>query len=162
MLRRVSAKGKRTVFAYSKYIDLLIFLATVIVNTILSLIFLRSGRQYNSTMYAYINPIVVVGALYLLLFFSKLEIGYNRIINWFGASSFAVYLLHSQVDIRKLFTKVIVKLDFAYEGLCEVGLIFCFLVFVYIVSVLVDQLRIWLWNLVWSRKGKKYEVCTGH
>lgn len=161
-VRRVLGKGRKTLFDFPKHVDLIVFVVSAVINTILSLAFLKAGRAMHNTIYAYINPLVIVGALYLLLFFSKLEIGYNMIINWFGVSSFAVYLLHSQVNVRKIFTSVIVKLDSGYHGVSAVGLIFLFLLFTYMVSVLVDQLRIGLWNLVWNRLGKENEVCTSH
>lgn len=154
-VRRISGKDRKTVFDYSKQVDLYIFMASVFLNTVLSLAFLKEGRSVNSTLFAYNSPIVVIGALYLMLFFSKLKMKNNKIINWFGASSFAVYLLHSQIDVRKLFSRVIVKLDSAYDGFLEVGLIFLFLVLTYIVSVLVDQIRIGMWNLLWNHFGSK-------
>ena len=162
-IKRVSRnEGKGRLFNFPKHFDLLIFFVSAILNTLLSLAFLKSGRLVNSTVFAYISPVVVIGALYLLLFFPKFKIKYNRVINWFGASSFAVYLLHSQVDIRNVFTRVIVKLDSISDGFYEVGLIFLFLVFVYVVSVIVDQLRILLWNLLWNRFGEKNYVCANH
>lgn len=154
-VRRLSLKDKKTVFNRSKWVDLAIFVVSAIINTVLSLMFLKAGHSVNNTIYAYINPIVVVGALYLLLFFSKLEIRYNKIINWFGASSFAVYLLHSQVDVRQLFSKAIVKLDAVFDGAMAVGSILLFLIMTYIVSVLVDQIRIGIWNLAWNRMGSR-------
>ncbi len=159
-VRRVSGIAKRTPFNNSKYVDLTVFMATVILNTLLSIVFLKAGYSVNKFIYAYSSPIVVLGALSIFLFFTKLEVGQNRIINWFGASSFAVYLLHSQVDIRKLFTKVIMRLDSAFHGVSEVGMILLFLVFVFVFSVLVDQLRIRMWNLIWGRWGKKEEPCS--
>ena len=126
-VRRVSGKGRKTLFDFPKHVDLIVYFVLAIINTVLPLVFLKAGRAVHNTIYAYINPLVIIGALYLLLFFSKLEIGSNKIINWFGASSFAVYLLHSQVDVRKMFTSVIVKLDSNNHGLSAVGLIFMFL-----------------------------------
>ncbi len=161
-VRRVSGTVKKTPFNNSKCVDLLVFFVSAILNTILSLTFLKVGHAQDHLFYAYNSPLVVIGALYLLLFFSKLKIKQNRIINWFGASSFAVYLLHSQVDVRLLFSKFIVKLDSYFDGLSAVGVIFVFLLFVYLVSVLVDQLRIWLWNLIWNCFEKKKYVCASN
>lgn len=154
-VRRLSLKDKKTVFNCSKWVALVVFVVSAVINTVLSLVFLKLGRSVNNAIYAYINPIVIVGALYLLLFFSKLEIKYNKIINWFGASSFAVYLLHSQADVRRIFSKAIVKLDAAFDGALAVGTILMFLLMTYIVSVLVDQIRIGIWNFAWRRIGSR-------
>ena len=77
----------------------------------------------------------------------------NRVVNWFGASSFAVYLLHSQIDVREVFTGIVMRIDSAYHGLAAVGMILLFLVLTYIVSILLDQIRILFWNLIWNRFG---------
>lgn len=164
-IRRTTAKREKTPFSFPKWVDLLIFFILAIINTIFSLAFLKAGLSVNHILYAYSSPLVTIGALYLLLFFSKLEVKQNRVINLLGASSFAVYLLHSQVDVRLLFTKAIVKMDATFDGLSVVVVIFLFLVVVYLISVLVDQLRIVLWNRIWNhfgnRTGKK-DVCTSY
>ncbi len=159
-VRRVSGIERRTPFNNSKYVDLIVFMATVILNTLLSIVYLKVGYSVNKIIYAYSSPIVVLGALSVFLFFTKLEVMQSRIVNWFGASSFAVYLLHSQVDVRRLFTKVILRLDSAFHGISEVGMILLFLIFVFVFSVLVDQLRIRMWNLIWDRWGIKEESCS--
>ena len=160
-VRRLSGKEGQTPFNLPIYIDLLIFFVSAFLNTILSLVMLRR-MSVNHIIFAYDSPLVVIGALYLLLFFSKLRMKQNKVVNWFGASSFAVFLLHSQVDVRKLFTKVIVTLDSTFDGVSAVGAIFLFLIFVYIISVLIDQLRVWLWNLIWNHFEVKKDVCTSH
>lgn len=153
--RIIQGKGGRTPFDFPKQVDLLIFLATVILNTILSLVFIGHTRILNGLL-AYCNPLTILGALYLLLFFSKLEMKQNRCINWLGASSFAVYLLHSQVDIRVIFNKIVVSLNAAFQGVSAVGSIGLFLVGTFLVSVLLDQVRIWIWNILENQWIKKH------
>lgn len=106
-------------------------------------------------VYAYCNPLVIIGALYLLLFFSKLRVKSSRFVIWLGASSFAVYLLHSQVNVREVFTRSVVSLHSSFHGVSAVVMISLFLLLTYMVSVLLDQVRILLWNLVWNRFGRK-------
>ena len=47
----------------------------------------------NTQLLAYSDPIVVMSSVYLLLFFTKINIQSN-VINFISASSFAVFLLH--------------------------------------------------------------------
>lgn len=136
----------KRLFCFDKYTDLLIFLITVAVNTIIGIFALKENINIYSLIYAYINPLVIIGALYFLLFFSKLELKQNSIINWLAASSFSVYLLHSQIDIRPFFTEHIQNIYEMHNGIVVVGLIALYLVFVYLVSVLIDQIRIITWN----------------
>lgn len=138
-------------FQFRKSIDLLLVLISAVVNTVLSLVFLSAGYSFNSFIFAYSSPLVVLGSLYLFLFFSKLEMRQSRIINWMGASSFAVYLFHSQVDLRTFFTEVIIKLDASFHGFSTVGMILLFLILTFIVSVCLDQIRIVLWNRLLNR-----------
>lgn len=144
----------KQVFSMSKFADLLIFLLTVVLNTsMVCYISRRIGLVntiYNVT-YAYNNPLVILGSLYLLLFFSKIRMPYVKVINWFGASSFAVYLFHSETTVRKLlFTPQVQYLYDTYSEIMCVGMICLFLCFVYILSVLLDQLRIVSWNCLWK------------
>ncbi len=146
--RRETCKETPNPFRLPKYFDLLLFLVTAILNTAIALVYLKSGHCVNSYVFAYCNPLVILGSLFLLLFFSKLKMKPNRVINWFGASSFAVYLLHSQVDIRKYFTEIVVNLESRFQGVVAICMIFLFLILTFLVSVLLDQIRIWAWNKI--------------
>ena len=129
----------------SRWTDLTIFLALVAFHTItnvLKLPFLMS--------LAYVNPIVIVEALYLLLFFSKIQIQ-SRIINFVGASSFAAFLLHSNPNWQKqTFTIPVQNLYEQYDGIASIGMIFLFLITIYTIAVGIDQLRLLSWNRLWA------------
>ena len=149
----------KRLFQMPKWADIIVFFLTVILNT--SLVFLGSEyfhnvRPFFRVAYAYSNPLVIIGALYLLLFFSKMDLPYVKIINWLGASSFAVYLFHGEATIRsEFFTPQVQWLYDNFSGIGCVGMIFMFLCLVYIASVLVDQLRLLSWNGLWSLHEKK-------
>lgn len=152
-VRITSGRGERTFFHRNTF--LFLFFISVILNTIFILLLIKSDQCVNNLL-AYCNPLVIIGALFLLLFFSKLNIKPNKAINWLGASSFAVYLLHSQVNIRPLFTNVIVSLSSSFHGLSVIIFIFIFLLLTYIFSVLVDQIRILFWIFICSFITKEY------
>ena len=136
----------RKCFSFDKKHDLLAFLVCIIINTLMGLGGLYAGSNIFGTVYAYTSPITIVAALYLLLFFSKLEIKPNKIVNALAAGSFAVYLLHSQVDIRPIFNKAVQYLFNSFDNACCILAIFTFLVLVYVVSVIIDTPRLWMWN----------------
>lgn len=137
-----------------KWADMSIFIILALLNTALVVIgslYLGNTRPVRSLVYAYSNPLVVVGALYLLLYFSKMNMKYRKYVNLCGASSFAVYLFHGEPTIRsEFFNPPIQYLYGAYSGLSCVFFIFLFLCLVYITSVLIDQLRILSWNNIWN------------
>ena len=144
----------KKLFQMPKWGDLSISLLMAIANTslvILGSVYLGETETIRGLTFAYSNPLVIIGALYLLLFFSKIKMPYVKVINWLGASSFAVYMFHGQGCIRKLyFNPQIQYLYGEYSGLACIGMIFVFLCVVYLVSVLVDQLRILSWNRIWQ------------
>ena len=140
--------------SFDKKYDLIVFYACVIINTIMGVLGLYLGKNIYGKVYAYTNPITIVAALYLLLFFSKLEIRPNKIVNAMAAGSFAVYLLHSQVDIRPMFNKAV---QYLYNSVDNVGcilVIFTYLVLVYVISVVIDFPRLWMWN----KLSKKFNI----
>lgn len=139
-----------------KKYDLALFFTCAIINTFLGVI----GLYFNKSnayglVYAYTNPFTIIGALYLLLYFSKLDIQSNVFINYFAKGSFAVYLLHSEKTvIRPLFTKSVCVLYNFSSGIFCIVSIFIFLLFVYIVSVIIDRPRILLWKFI----SNKYNI----
>lgn len=141
------------IFHLDKSKDLLVFLSCAIVNTLIAITSLKIGINLNGFIYAYSNPLNVIGALYLFLFFTKINIGHNSLINWLAASSFAVYLLHCN-QMREYFIDFIQYIYNMYDGFACFILIFIFLIMVYLVSTLIDQLRIISWNLLSNLKDK--------
>ena len=138
----------KKIFSFNKYKDLLVYLICVLTNTVLGLLGLHYGKNIYNIVYAYINPFTIIGALHLLLFFSKLKIAYNKIINFLAAGSFAVFLIHSQVDIRPIFTKGVLYIYEANDTfLCLISMFF-YLLIVYFISTILDLPRKWVWNKI--------------
>ncbi len=144
----------KKIFTLPKWVDLSIFLISVIMNTALvvtGIYLMKSSESIHGLVYAYSNPITIIGALYQLLFFSKVKMPYVKVINWLGASSFAVYLFHGETTIRNsYFCPIIQNIYNDYSGVACVGMIFLFLCFIYMVSISIDQLRILSWNRIYK------------
>ena len=145
----------KKIITLPKWVDFCIFIITAILNTsfvIMGAYFTHRVDVFHALAYSYSNPLVIVGALYMFLFFSKMDIPYCKVINLFGASSFAVYLLHGEHTVRSLFfTPLIQYLYSHYYGVTCIFVIFTCLCIVYFVSVIIDQLRILSWNWIWRK-----------
>lgn len=138
-------------FNLDKKCDLIVFLGSIAVNTGLGVTGLYLGIDIFNKVYAYTNPFTIIAALYLLLFFSKINIKSSRIVNMLAAGSFAVYLMHSQVDIRPLFNRSVQYLYASFDNVTCILVLFVFLVLVYIISVVIDLPRLWMWNKLSNR-----------
>ena len=138
----------RRFFCLDKKYDIMIFAGCAILNTLIAVGgLIVSARIYN-VVYAYTNPITIIGALYLLLFFSKLDVKSNKIVSMLATGSFAVYLLHSQVDLRPVFSSGVQYIYNSHNGVGCILFVFVYLVLVYFISVIIDLLRLWLWNIL--------------
>lgn len=97
-------KTELKIFSYKAWTNLWIFLglgfALVIVNT---LVF---SAGINKSLYGYLNPIVILQAIYLFLFFKNLNIGYLPCVNVIAASAFSVYLFHDHSYIFPYYTQL--------------------------------------------------------
>lgn len=104
-------------------------------------------RHYNvgGILYFYNCPVVVVGAMYLLLFFSKLSL-HSRMVNWVAISALAIYLTHSNSYLAKYYDGTIER------WFCEESrptfILYAFLLIaaVFIGSILTDKVRLMLWH----------------
>lgn len=144
----------RRLFSFNKYIDLLIFIFCAVINTLLGIAGLYSERNVYSYVFAYINPITIIAALYLFLYFSKLKIRHNACINFLAAGSFAVYLFHSQVDVRPFFSKGALYLYEHHSNLLCISAVFFYLILWYVGSVIIDYPRQKIWTII----SNKYNI----
>lgn len=102
----------------------------------------------NTLMLAYSNPLVIMESLFLILFFTKIQVQ-SPVVNFIGGSAFAVFLVHLNPNFYfEGFKRIICQIDSAYSPLMATLLIFLFMLGIYVVAVLVDQLRIILWNTI--------------
>lgn len=144
----------KRLFRMPKCMDLCAFVLLALINTIFvvscSLIF-KNVNTFFDLAYAYSNPLVIIAALYLFLFFSKIKMPYIKVINRLGASSFAVYLFHGETTIRNsYFCPIIQNIYNNYSSVACLGMTFLFLCIIYLISVLVDQLRLLSWNRIYN------------
>lgn len=121
--------------------SLIFFLAC----TLLSSIRLRLCFYFIFTNYSSI--FVVLASLGVLIFFSKVNFQ-NKIINWIGASAFSVYLIHMNVAVKPYYISVA---KYLYDNNTPISWVLSVLIFtilVFLVCVLIDQIRKYLWNRI--------------
>lgn len=104
--------------------------------------------------YTYVSPFVIVPALLLLLLFSRMSFS-NNVVNWFAISSFSVYLIHMHPCLIQYYVKMVNVINDNTSGVFTLLFIFLFLFGVFVVSVLLDKIRLLVWNLISVRKAKE-------
>ena len=134
---------------WNKWFDLLGYFSIVFFIAIVAFITQMVGVGFISgKMYDYSSPFVVVAPIFLLLFFSKLSFQ-SKLINWIGASSFAAFLLHANINIlRPIFGEHVRCIYNSFDGIGVLLLVFVYLLIVFVLAVLIDQLRIFVWSKI--------------
>lgn len=92
----------------------------------------------------YSSMLIIGAALFLLLAFSKFTYS-NQIVNRIAASCFAVYLLHF-ILFPTFMRPWIQHVAAEYSGFAMLGLIALLLLGFYAAAILIDQVRLLLWN----------------
>lgn len=143
----------RYLFLYKKKCErpwFLIFLMVSLLNTIIIYldIYIFSSKGI-SRLLSYENPIILIQAVTLVMFFNNVRINTNAYINYVARSSFAVYLIHDCASFQISSFGAIVKwLFFQFEGveliLCMLGLIFSAFVF----AIILDFFRKKAWEYI--------------
>lgn len=94
----------------------------------------------------YTNPFNVALAISVLLLAAKMRPHTNKIINYVAASTFTVYLCHMcNTWTAHLYKTVSIGIYNTYSGITYLTAITAFIVTVFIVSIIFDQPRKWLW-----------------
>lgn len=134
-----------------------LYVACTLGTVLLCVAYIGYGGLLDPISYA--SPFVVGGALGLLLFTVKMKIAYSKVINWIGASSFAVFLLHGAPTIGEPIYKPLMQYLFNdNNGLKCLLLMGAALLGIYFMAILLDQPRKWLWNLISSKYDNRIEA----
>lgn len=116
------------------YVDLLIYLVCTILIAIMWCCF-------NISCFTYLNPIVIVASIYFSLVFTKFDYN-NKVVNWFAASSFAAYLLHTSPCLRDVYQALFKNL-WCCNTIVSFWVETILIIFaIIVVAVVIDQLRI--------------------
>ena len=142
------ARYLRLHVAYERYgVKMLsgLFLVGASLVSIIWIISSIKGIDATRFLNAYTQPFAIMGAAVLLLLFSKISLK-NQKINKIAASCFAVYLFHCAPGMLTHFTSTVSMLHESNNILLFGFYTFILIMAVYVVAILFDQLRIWLWH----------------
>ena len=106
--------------------------------------FFGNDIKFHPDLYSYINPLVLLAAVHLVLFMSKIRFT-SRAVNHLAASSLAVYLLHLnplvvnyfKTAVRTIHTLPTWQIPFATAAL---------ILAIFAAAYVLDQLRLALWR----------------
>lgn len=125
-----------------------IYIVSALCNTLLYYIMVQLDVTRINVI-AYSNPLVVMGAAGLVMWIAQLKMQYSRWINFIAASSFAVYLFHTNFTIvESLYKPLMISLYERFDGLTCIMVMFAVLVLIFMLAVVLDQPRKWLWNKI--------------
>lgn len=108
---------------------------------------LLADKALSDKTLFYTNPLVVAGAMAVVMGFSRLRVRQSRLVNWIAASSFAVFLLHIDPPMAQHVYKHVLYM--LYRDLSGIPFLLSALGFMFVVfacAVLLDQPRIWIWR----------------
>ncbi|MBQ7690624.1 MAG: acyltransferase family protein [Muribaculaceae bacterium] len=145
------------IWRMSRWCDLAIYLAVALVLAV-AMFHIKRNSGLGGFLYFYNCPLVILSAVHLMLFFSKLSFK-SRLVNWLAISAFAIYLTHSGTFLWTYYDDAI-RLWFAGESR------FTFILYaaammaaVFVVSILLDKMRLLMWKpiervMISCRHGK--------
>ena len=135
--------------SFRKGTDLAIYLGV----SLLSMVLFWFGYKWFGMGFHlnhYDSPLTVVAALYLLLFFSKLNFR-SKTVNWLAISAFAIYLLHENSLVAPCYHRLFEHL---HDSVCPAALYPAILGIVIVLAlafILIDKLRLLTWNAIKDR-----------
>ena len=144
---------------HSKNIHLLTFISIVIINTLILClaIYLKRGGIPTRIAMFYDTPTTILAALSLIIYFSKIKLK-SRLINWLASSCFAVYLLHTHYALIGEYANIVRLLFYSHNGIVALLYIGIFIILVFTLSIIIDQPRKWLWNIIWKQFEKRTRI----
>ena len=118
--------------------------------------FIFTKFNISVSLIRYTNPIVVLISLYSLLFFSKININ-NVFINTLASSSFAVYLLHMDINVINYYKSIAIYIYSNYSGVMYILGLAILVIFFYLMAFVLDQPRKMLYDRVIYPLIEKYD-----
>lgn len=103
--------------------------------------------------WSYNSPLIILASIALFLFFSKLNFK-NKIINNLAVSCFAVYLLHF-IIWKEVVSPFIQYIVYKYDTITCLIYILILLIAFYATAIIMDKIRIRIWNLLINIKVKR-------
>lgn len=110
-----------------------------------------------SRLLSYLNPLIILQAMSLIMIFSSIKLRYSKTVNFIAKSAFAVYLIHDCARYQISFLELLIDKISVYHGMHYLIIVLMLIAAIYIIAVLFDQGRIFLWNKLSTHLNKKIE-----
>ena len=146
LLARYTRLYPDKLFSFNKGTDLAVYLAA----SVLSMVGFWFGYKWFGMGFHlnhYDSPLCIIASLYFLLFFSKLGFQ-SRVINWLAVSAFAIYLIHTNSLVLPYFKNLSASIMDNPSLAVSAGMILAFIVVAAFLCIVIDKLRILLWNAI--------------
>lgn len=136
----------------SKPYYLLVFAILVLASVLIQVFCSALGNdllfvQCQDKFMAYTNPLVIMCAVTVALFFSKINIQ-SKIINWLASSCFAIYLVHANPLTLPKYEQFISRIYESESSALGLVLIALTIFIIALISIFIDRIRLSLWNRV--------------
>lgn len=128
---------------WNKWYDFAGFIVCTLIMTGLSALLLKLGIR--SSIYGYLNPVVILESIFLFQFFRKVEMKQINWINFLASSSFAAFLFHCHVyaaDFYNNMCRYLHQYDFALLY------VLLFISVFFLFCTLFDKIRVLLFNVL--------------
>ena len=107
--------------------------------------------EITRCIFSYVNPLIIAGALSLVLLFAKMDFT-SFLVNQVARSSFSVYLFHCGPIVWALFLAECGHIYHSYSGIGMLSRMLLFLLAVFAIAVIIDQIRLFLSALLFRKK----------
>ena len=153
LISRYLSVHKPVITAFNIYVYPLLFISIAFANTTIAYFSTLYGYpNFSHKIYYYSNPLIILQAISLVLFFSKISLK-SYFVNWIAISCFSIYLIHSNSYIAGPYYDHII-LGWYYSTsntfLFLIKTIMWITLF-FISSILLDKIRIFLWSKIITR-----------
>ena len=138
------------------------WITTIMIFAIVYALFLKF--HFNaSTMaglvigYSYSSPFVIIQAVFLFLIFARLSFK-SKVINWCAKSCFAIFLIHMHPAIKEIGYYRITESFYELPFVKHVLYMTAFIVFVFIASILIDKVRMFISDICYKAFSKLFHL----
>lgn len=132
---------------FNKGTDLSVYTFFCLLNIGVTFVQVFAGRG-RTAMLNYLSPLTIVASVYFFLIFTKMHFT-SKLVNWVAISSLAVYLLHGQgVFLVNVYCANIRNWISQCSHSVFVLRTLCMILSLFIIAILLDKIRIVVWNNV--------------
>lgn len=131
--------------------NLVMLLICVMINLLLETVAVALDSEVLHTRIAisYTNPFTIIAGVYVLLLFASFKF-YSKGINWIASSAFAVLLFHLNYHVIGYYKRLIKNVYDNFSGTSCMCLLLLILGEVFLISVIIDKGRIYIWKRLFT------------